>query len=127
MGGLIAVRVALAHPTLVRRLVLTATSGGIDVSAFGAADWRADYRKAYPDAAAWITGQRTATNLPVENIRCPTLLIWGDADPISPLAVGQHLKARMPDADLRVVAGGNHMFANARADEVAPLIAGHLA
>ena len=42
MGGLIAVRVALAHPSLVRRLVLTATSGGVDVSAFGAADWRAD-------------------------------------------------------------------------------------
>jgi pimeloyl-ACP methyl ester carboxylesterase len=126
MGGLIAVRVALAHPSLVRRLVLTATSGGIDVSAFGASDWRADYRKAYPDAPAWITERHTETNLPVENIRCPTLLIWGDADPISPLAVGRHLAARLPDAKLHVIASNDHRFASTRADEVAPLIAAHL-
>jgi pimeloyl-ACP methyl ester carboxylesterase len=126
MGGLIAVRVALAHPSLVRRLVLTATSGGVDVSAFGAADWRADYRKAYPDTPAWITERRTETKLPVENIRCPTLLIWGDADPISPLAVGRHLEKRLPDATLRVIASNEHRFASTRADEVAPLIAAHL-
>src|SRR5205807_4010675 len=45
MGGVIAVRIALAHPQLVRRLVLTVTSGGVDMAAFGASDWRADYRK----------------------------------------------------------------------------------
>ena len=127
MGGMIAAQVALAHPSLVRRLVLTATSGGVDVSAFGAADWRADYRKAYPEAAAWITERRPAANLRVENLRCPTLLIWGDADPISPLAVGHHLKARLSDATLHVIAGGDHRFAATRPDEIAPLIADHLA
>jgi pimeloyl-ACP methyl ester carboxylesterase len=131
MGGLIAAQTALAHPSpaypgFVRRLVLTATSGGIDMTAFAAADWRPDYRKLYPDAAAWITEPR-ATNLPVERIACPTLLIWGDADPISPLAVGRHLKARLPDATLHVVAGGDHRFATTRPDEIAPLIADHLA
>jgi pimeloyl-ACP methyl ester carboxylesterase len=54
-------------------------------------------------------------------------LIWGDADPISPLAVGRHLAARMPKAALRVVAGGDHMFASTRAAEVAPLISSHFA
>jgi len=127
MGGLIAARLALAHPSLVRRLVLTATSGGIDMTAFAAADWRSDYRKLYPDAPAWITEPRAAANLPVERIACPTLLIWGDADPISPLAVGRHLKARLPDARLHVVAGGDHRFAATRPDEIAPLIADHLA
>jgi pimeloyl-ACP methyl ester carboxylesterase len=128
MGGMIAARVALAHPALVRRLVLTATSGGIDMTAFATADWRSDYRKTYPDAATWITEPRAAAaNLPVERIACPTLLIWGDTDPISPLAVGHHLKARLPDARLHVVAGGDHRFATTRPDEIAPLIADHLA
>src|SRR5262249_10311417 len=51
MGGVIAVRIALAHPQLVRRLVLTVTSGGVDMAAFGATDWRVDYRKTFPKAA----------------------------------------------------------------------------
>lgn len=127
MGGMIAAQVALAHPALVRRLVLTATSGGIDMTAFATADWRSDYRKLHPDAAPWITEPRAAANLPVERIACPTLLIWGDADPISPLAVGRHLKARLPDARLHVVASSDHHFATTQPDEIAPLIADHLA
>ena len=55
MGGVIAARIALAQPNLVRRLVLCVTSGGVDMAGLGAADWRADYRKSFPNAAAWIT------------------------------------------------------------------------
>ncbi|MCW2975681.1 MAG: alpha/beta hydrolase fold protein, partial [Actinomycetia bacterium] len=40
MGGIVAVRVALRHPGKVRRLVLVATSGGVDVELLGGADWR---------------------------------------------------------------------------------------
>jgi len=127
MGGLIAVSLALAHPMLIRRLVLTATSGGVDMTAFGAADWRSDYRKLYPNAAPWITEQRGAANLPVERILCPTLLIWGDADPLSPLTVGEYLNARMPNAKLHVIASDDHRFATNRPDVIAPLIADHLA
>ncbi len=127
IGGMIAVRLALAHPTKVRRLVLTATSGGVDVAAFGGADWRPDYRRLHPEAPAWILERGVAAPLPVERIGCPILLIWADADPISPLAVGQHLLARMPNARLQVIASDSHMFANTRADEVSRLIAGHLA
>ena len=42
MGGVIAARIALAHPQLVRRLVLTVTSGGVDMARFGASDWRVE-------------------------------------------------------------------------------------
>lgn len=126
MGGVIAARVALAHPQLVRRLVLTTTSGGVDMAAFSASDWRADYRKEFPKAAEWIYEPRAAAPLPVERIIAPTLLLWGDADPISPVAVGQHLQGRIAGAELHVLPGGGHDLAVTMADRVAPLIARHL-
>jgi poly(3-hydroxyoctanoate) depolymerase len=55
MGGIVAVRVAARYPERVRRLVLVATSAGFDIAAHNAEDWRRDYRRTYPDAAAWIT------------------------------------------------------------------------
>src|SRR5438552_2725187 len=58
MGGVVAVRVALLHPEKVRRLVLVATSGGVDVTDLGGAEWRDDYRRNYPGAADWITRDR---------------------------------------------------------------------
>jgi len=62
----------------------------------------------------------------LHRIAAPTLLLWGDADPISPLAVGQHLQQQLPDARLHVVKGGGHDLARTHADEVAPLIERHL-
>ena len=56
MGGVIAARLAIEQPQNVRRLVLTVTSGGVDMAGLGASDWRAGYRKSFPRAAAWITG-----------------------------------------------------------------------
>ncbi len=126
MGGVVAVRLALEMPDKVRRLVLAVTSGGVDMAGLGAADWREDYRRSHPRAAGWITEPRATPSLPVERIVAPTLLLWGDADPISPLAVGRHLRDRIPGAYLQVVAGGRHDLARARAGEVAPLIARHL-
>jgi pimeloyl-ACP methyl ester carboxylesterase len=127
MGGVIAARLAIAHPQLVRRLVLTVTSGGVDMASFGAGDWRPDYQRSFPNAAAWIREPSAAPPLPVERIAAPTLLLWGDDDPISPVAVGQHLLQRLPDARLHVVKGGGHDIAQTHAEEVAPLIERHLA
>lgn len=126
MGGVIAARIALARPALVRRLVLCVTSGGVDMAGLGAADWRPDYRKSFPNAAAWITSIGASPGLPVERIVAPTLLIWGDADAISPVAVGRHLESRIPNARLHVVPGGDHAVAQEKPDLVAKLIAAHL-
>jgi pimeloyl-ACP methyl ester carboxylesterase len=126
MGGVIAVRVALEHPELVRRLVLCVTSGGVDMAGLGASDWRADYRRSFPEAASWITDGSSATSLPVEKIVASTLLIWGDRDPVSPVAVGRHLAERLPNARLEVVPGGDHDVAGTHADLVARLITRHL-
>ncbi|WP_421997568.1 alpha/beta fold hydrolase [Reyranella sp.] len=126
MGGVIAARLAVERPNLVRRLVLTVTSGGVDMAGMGASDWRPDYRAAFPNAAAWITEDRPSAALPVEKIAAPTLLLWGDVDPISPVAVGRHLAARLPDASLHVVPGGDHDLARTHAELVAGLVARHL-
>ena len=126
MGGVIAAHVALARPSLVRRMVLCVTSGGVDMVGLGAAEWRADYRRSFPKAADWITATRASPPLPVEKIAAPTLLIWGDADPVSPVAVGRHLEARLPNARLEVISGGNHDLATVHPDRVAALIARHL-
>lgn len=126
MGGIIAATLAIRHPQLVRRLVLTVTSGGVDMARFGASDWRPEYRQLFPSAAAWVTERSTSPFLPIEKITAPTLLLWGDADAISPVAVGRHLAERIPDAHLHVVSGGDHDVAQTHAADLAPLIERHL-
>jgi pimeloyl-ACP methyl ester carboxylesterase len=126
MGGVIAARIAIARPDRVRRLVLVATSGGVDMERFRAADWRAAYRAQFPRAARWITEKPAATEICVERISAPTLLLWGDADDISPPDVGCHLRDRIPNATLHILPGSDHDLALNRAEEVAGYIAGHL-
>jgi pimeloyl-ACP methyl ester carboxylesterase len=127
MGGILAARLALEHPDRVARLALVATSGGVDVRALGASDWRPDYLAGLPGAPRWFVDDRTdlAERLPA--IRAPTLLLWSDGDPVSPLSVGRFLAQRIPGARLEVVAGGGHAFAQERADVVAAALRRHLA
>ena len=127
MGGVVALRVALERPDLVRRLVLVATSGGIDVTGLGAADWRPDYARQFPAARRWIVEQRPDLTSRLAGVQAPALLIWGDADPISPLAVGHRLAALLPRARLVVVPGGDHALARDRARDVAPHVVRHFA
>lgn len=126
MGGVVAARLALSRPEMVRRLVLVVTSAGVNMAQFGSTDWRLEYRKLFPDAAKWITDHRAAAELPVEKITAATLLIWGDADPISPVGVGRHLNQRIANSKLRILGGGDHDLAEERPDEVAALICQHL-
>jgi pimeloyl-ACP methyl ester carboxylesterase len=127
MGGIIAVQLALKHPQLVTHLVLVATSGGMNVSAFGAADWREDFVKAFPGTPAWVLNERPDLGRQFAEVAAPTLLVWGDDDPLSPVAVGQHLAALMPKAELHVLAGGRHSMGADLPHLLAPRIEAHIA
>lgn len=126
MGGLVALRLALAYPNKLRRLVLVATSGGIDLKQHNAADWRDEYRGEFPDAAPWVTSPVADGAQDVSRINLSTCLIWGDNDPISPVAVGEALGRALPRSHLHVISGGTHMLAREHPDEVAKLIVEHL-
>lgn len=127
MGGLVAALCALKRPESVRRLVLVATSAGLPVEEFGASDWRPGYRAAFPAAALWIEEVRIDLSRDLPSIEAPTLLIWGDRDPISPVAIGRKLAQLAPRAEFHVVAGGDHDLAIVHAEKVARLIDAHLA
>ena len=126
MGGLIALSAALQRPEQVKHLVLTVTSGGLDLSKFGAADWRPNFRANNPTVPTWLEDARVDLSARLPLLQMPTLLLWGDADPISPVGVGERLAELLPYAKLVVVAGGTHDLVLERADEVVPHIEAHL-
>lgn len=129
MGGAVALRAALDRPEAVRHIVLSATSGGVDLSRFSSEDWRSPYRREYPGAAASasLLEHQDDSSDRIRTITAPTLLLWGDSDPISPVAVGEYLASLLPRSKLIVVPGGSHMFAEEQPELIAPYIASHLA
>ncbi len=126
MGGIIALQAALARPERVTHLVLAATSGGIDIADLVTEDWRPAFLKANPALPRWFTDDRSDLSASLGLIRAPVLLLWGDSDPISPVAVGQRLNKLLPRAQLHVFTGGGHDFANKLAPGVAAMIDQHL-
>jgi pimeloyl-ACP methyl ester carboxylesterase len=128
MGGIIAIRAALEKPDLVTHLVLSVTSGGLNMTRLGARDWREDFLKTDTNASLpdWFASFSKNMGGELHKVTQPTLLLWGDADPYSPLAVGQQLLGLLPNARLHVVTGGNHDLACAHAPELASLIDKHL-
>jgi pimeloyl-ACP methyl ester carboxylesterase len=126
MGGIIALRAALEAPEKVRSIVLSVTSGGIDVRSLGAFDWRPDFLAANPSTPRWFLDATDDLTPRLREIAVPVLLLWGDADPISPVAVGQRLAKLLPDAELVIVPGGTHDLASERATDVLPHVERHL-
>ncbi|WP_396332003.1 alpha/beta fold hydrolase [Burkholderia anthina] len=126
MGGVIAMRAALERAEHVTHLVLTVTSGGLDMQGLGAQDWRTGFAAANPQLPDWFMTFRADLSDDIGRIAQPTLLLWGDDDPISPVAAGERLLDRLPDAQLHVVPGGRHDLAAVHADTLAPLVDAHL-
>lgn len=125
MGGIVGVRLALEFPEKVSRLVLVASSGGLDVSGMGGANWRDAYLADFPASRKWITTDLPDFSREIPDIACPTLLIWGDCDPISPLAVGKHLSTLIRQSKLQIIEGGDHNLGRERAHDIAPSLIAH--
>ncbi len=53
----------------------------------------------------------------VPAIQAPTLVLSGDADAIVPVQNSRNLAAKIPNAELRIVEGGSHLFFIERPDE----------
>jgi pimeloyl-ACP methyl ester carboxylesterase len=126
MGNVLALRVAIECPDRVASLVLCAVSGGVDVRRLGGAEWRSTLRAEQPSAPPWFIDDDSDFTDRLASVCVPTLLLFGDSDPLSPVSVGEFLRDRMPLADLRVVAGGTHTMAHDDPDRIAPLIADFL-
>lgn len=122
MGGVIAIQAKLRKPELIQKLVLIATSGGIDVTSFYVQDWRTDYLLANTSQPAWFAEAQYDFSSDLHLIDCPVLLIFGDDDDISPVSVGQYLEYLLPNAHLHIVHGGQHDLVLTHSTEVAQQI-----
>ncbi|MBD2718635.1 MULTISPECIES: alpha/beta fold hydrolase [unclassified Synechococcus] len=127
MGGVLALQAALARPGWVTHLVLAATSGGLPMVELGATDWRAGFRTSLSHLPDWFATETTDLSEHLAEVAAPTLLLWGDADPFSPVAAGERLALLLPDARLHVINGGDHDLGLDHAGRLAPLIDAHLA
>src|SRR5882762_3946065 len=125
MGGVIAVKAALLKRDFITHLVLVATSGGIDAAKLGAVDWREEFRRQNPELPDWFASFRSDLTSQLKRIEAPVLLLWGDCDPLSPVAVGQCLLSHFPDADLHIIPGGEHDLAHKHAHLIASFIEAH--
>ncbi len=126
MGGVLALRIALDHPERVRKLVLMATSGGVDVAALGGIDWRDSFRLVQPNVPSWFLDDRTDVTHQLGRIAHPTLLIYGDADLIAPPTVGHLLQQNLQNAEIEVLADATHDLEIDYPDLIASMIEAHL-
>ena len=128
MGGYVSVRLAASRPDLVRRLVRVAPSGiptersmlGHLIPLLLAARYAAPAFVPVLVRDALRTGPttlwRAARDLLAEDVRgdlrniaAPTLLVWGENDPLIPPAVGDLLREEIPDSRLLVLHGAGHV------------------
>jgi pimeloyl-ACP methyl ester carboxylesterase len=126
MGSAVGLRLALDYPERVRRLVLVAPCGGLDVSRLGALDWREAFVRERPGAPRWFVEDRVDLSERLGQIAIPTLLVFGDDDPIAPASIGEILQERLPNAKLEVVQNASHDIEEEHPAFLASVIEAHL-
>jgi pimeloyl-ACP methyl ester carboxylesterase len=143
LGGAVCARVAARWPALVDRLVLAAPAGLLErrhplqyVLPLGAAIRHARptfLRMLAADAlrAGVQTVYRAGTQLLADKtdrdelatVVAPTLLVWGERDPLVPLRLASDYERAIPGARLVVLAGAGHVPMSDRPEEFALAVA----
>ncbi len=126
MGSAIALRLALEYPERIRRLVLVVPCGAVNALNFGALDWRERFLMARPHAPRWFVHDASDFSARLSSIQAPTLLVFGEDDPIAPPAIGQFMLAQLPSAKLEVVPDASHDLEEEHPAFLASLIEAHL-
>jgi len=127
MGGYSACQLAIAQPERIARLVLVAPAVletrsliGPHTGQLRARAWTVapnflpilmgDSFRTGP--LGWLrsaTELRAATALPLDRITAPTLLLWGDRDPLVPVRRGARVQRQIAGSRLLVLPGARHV------------------
>jgi pimeloyl-ACP methyl ester carboxylesterase len=126
MGSAVALRLALEFPECVRRLVLVVPCGGLNALEFGGLDWRERFLAARPNAPRWFVDDTVDLSDRLAEIAAPTLLVFGEEDPVAPPAIGDFLYQHLPNAKLEVVEDASHDLEEEHPAFLASLIEAHL-
>ena len=136
LGGLLSVRLAARHPETVGRLVLVAPAGVPGRSAVGSVVPLASAllragpfflpRLAYDTVRSGplmvlVAGARLLADdvrPDLTAVSVPTLLVWGDRDPLIPPHQAREFLDALPDARLELIAGAAHVPMLERPDEL---------
>jgi poly(3-hydroxyoctanoate) depolymerase len=122
MGGFVALQIALRYPQLVSHLVLVVATGGVDMAACGASDWRPDYCASYPQAQHWARDAVPDLTDQLRAITIPVLLLWATHDIFSPLSVARTIARAIAHARLVTFETDDHWLARRYPDETAKAI-----
>ncbi|HTV20176.1 MAG TPA: alpha/beta fold hydrolase [Polyangiaceae bacterium] len=122
MGAYLSLKLALARPDLVRRLVLVVATAGVDMARHGAFDWRPSDRVENPERPAWVHAPPDDLSAELARIDVPVLLIWATRDVLSPLGVAHELEAHLPHARLVTFDSDDHWVARRFAHETANVL-----
>jgi pimeloyl-ACP methyl ester carboxylesterase len=71
--------------------------------------WSPGARQAMVELAASYDVDKAALLGSIGGVPAPTLIVWADHDPYFPVAVGEHLRDLLPEAEMHVIANSGHL------------------
>lgn len=129
LGGYLALAHAATRPGVARAVVVINTGPGFrdpdKREAWNERSRRNAHRFGVPVQAANLNLQEDAVVMDrLADIATPTLVLAGEMDRAEYIDAGRYLERKMPDAELRVIAGGGHsMHEHSHVAEVAAAVA----